>query len=630
MRRTTCLPSSLLAAVAASVTAPATAGGPVITVDTVEDVVDFNAPQRRDSLPGPDGRVSFREAVLAANNTPGPDTIAFAIPPQEWWLFDDRAILKLEDGAFVITDDQTVVDGTTQTAFSGDTNPDGWEVGIYGLEPNGWGAAAIYVSADGCTFLGLDRVMQRGYALSISGNGNRVVTCTISGPIHAAVEITGGFGAPPATGNVIGGTLPGESNTLSGGSSGVRIAAPAENNLVVGNRISGGQIGVWLIGSIYSTTVNGNRIGGPTTEERNVIAGAGYYCCEGAPSGGQVIVEYGIGNVIEGNYIGTTPDGMSNEGQIGPAGVEVFMSSGTVVRHNVISGIAVDGTDHYAGQRFGDGVAVRGNCAGTVIEGNLIGTDATGTNAIPNHRGVVVTPFGPDVPAGTRIGGTDAGAGNLIAFSELEGVRVSSQVSGVTITGNGIFGNGGPGIDLLAPGGGSGPTPNDPGDADQGANGLQNFPVVASAESNGATVAISGSLSSAAGRPYALEFFASAACDGSGFGEGATFLGATEVTTDPAGQAQFALSLPAAVATGDVVTATATDLLPGNTSEFSACRTVAASALPGDLDGDGLVGVTDLLALLSSWGNCPGCPADLDGDGTVGMTDLLALLGNWS
>ena len=53
----------------------------------------------------------------------------------------------------------------------------------------------------------------------------------------------------------------------------------------------------------------------------------------------------------------------------------------------------------------------------------------------------------------------------------------------------------------------------------------------------------------------------------------------------------------------------------------------------GDLDGDGLVAVPDLLALLATWGACPAppasCPADIDGDGVVGAADLLVLLGNW-
>ncbi len=55
---------------------------------------------------------------------------------------------------------------------------------------------------------------------------------------------------------------------------------------------------------------------------------------------------------------------------------------------------------------------------------------------------------------------------------------------------------------------------------------------------------------------------------------------------------------------------------------------------PGaDLDGDGTVGILDLLVLLTNWGQCPDppdvCPADLDGDGTVGILDLLTLLAEW-
>ncbi len=54
--------------------------------------------------------------------------------------------------------------------------------------------------------------------------------------------------------------------------------------------------------------------------------------------------------------------------------------------------------------------------------------------------------------------------------------------------------------------------------------------------------------------------------------------------------------------------------------------------IPGDLDGDGSVGVKDLLTLLGDWGpcdDCNDCPADLDDDCSVGVVDLLILLGNW-
>ena len=58
----------------------------------------------------------------------------------------------------------------------------------------------------------------------------------------------------------------------------------------------------------------------------------------------------------------------------------------------------------------------------------------------------------------------------------------------------------------------------------------------------------------------------------------------------------------------------------------------SAPQIPGDLDGDGTVGVTDLLILLGNWGPCPpkgACPADLNGNGSIGVKDLLILLGNW-
>ena len=53
---------------------------------------------------------------------------------------------------------------------------------------------------------------------------------------------------------------------------------------------------------------------------------------------------------------------------------------------------------------------------------------------------------------------------------------------------------------------------------------------------------------------------------------------------------------------------------------------------PGDLDGNGSVGASDLLLLLASWGpcgKCDDCSADLDSDCTVGASDLLILLANW-
>jgi hypothetical protein len=55
----------------------------------------------------------------------------------------------------------------------------------------------------------------------------------------------------------------------------------------------------------------------------------------------------------------------------------------------------------------------------------------------------------------------------------------------------------------------------------------------------------------------------------------------------------------------------------------------------GDIDGDGIVGISDFLTLLAAWGPCadpcpPACAADLDGDCTVEIADFLLLIANWS
>ena len=51
--------------------------------------------------------------------------------------------------------------------------------------------------------------------------------------------------------------------------------------------------------------------------------------------------------------------------------------------------------------------------------------------------------------------------------------------------------------------------------------------------------------------------------------------------------------------------------------------------MPGDVNGDGVVNVSDLLMVISAWGSCTDCPEDLDGDGEVNVSDLLLILSYW-
>ena len=49
----------------------------------------------------------------------------------------------------------------------------------------------------------------------------------------------------------------------------------------------------------------------------------------------------------------------------------------------------------------------------------------------------------------------------------------------------------------------------------------------------------------------------------------------------------------------------------------------------GDVNGDGIVNVADILIVIIEWGVCSGCPSDVNGDGSVNVNDLLIVIANW-
>jgi hypothetical protein len=225
--------------------------------------------------------------------------------------------------------------------------------------------------------------------------------------------------------------------------------------------------------------------------------------------------------------------------------------------------------------------------SGVTIVGNKIGLNANDQPVLGSVTGIMTANYYLGPVQNVVIGGTTAGEGNEIAGHLLTGISVANTYPSVRILGNSIHDNGGLGIDLITDGFATGVTPNDPLDADTGGNGLQNFPVIQSATQSGATVRVVGTLNSSPNAPFEVQFFASAACDSSGFGEGSTFLGRTQVTTNGAGSAAFDVVLPTAVNAGWFVTATATLEPLGATSEFSACSTIVADAAQSYCFGDG-------------------------------------------
>ena len=271
------------------------------------------------------------------------------------------------------------------------------------------------------------------------------------------------------------------------------------------------------------------------------------------------------GNHIEGNLLGTNPSGTLARPNTG-TGVFIRSPNNTVGGTSPAARNVVSGNAPYDGV-YVSAADVPGLTDGTIIQGNFIGTQADGVSPLGNARfGVLVT----HSSAMTTVGGTDAGAGNRIAFNGDTGVAVHTNGTRNTIRANRIFSSGALGIDLA----GNGVTPNDVGDLDTGPNGLQNFPIIQSvehlvSEGTGST-RILGSFQGAASTTFDLDFFANPACSNfpREFLEGQTYLGTTPVTTDGSGNAAIDVTFPVATETGVRISATATDP-EGNTSEFS-------------------------------------------------------------
>ena len=251
---------------------------------------------------------------------------------------------------------------------------------------------------------------------------------------------------------------------------------------------------------------------------------------------------------IQNNYLGTNAAGSAAVGNGGFGLAIDYGASNTSVLDNVISGNTATSWSASRG-----GIYVYAN--GATIQGNLIGLDATGTSFIPNGGGSSTAGiYEAGGSTSVLIGGTGVGQGNTIAGNTGSGVAVNAS-GNVRILGNAIYGNTGLGIDLDT----NGVTANDAGDGDTGANHLQNFPVLGTVQSNGTNqISIGGTLNSNASSYYRVEFFASTSADGTGYGEGQTYLGYVNVATNGSGNASFSTVLSAVVPVGAYVSATAT------------------------------------------------------------------------
>ncbi len=336
-----------------------------------------------------------------------------------------------------------------------------------------------------------------------------------------------------------------------------------------------------------------NTIGGTVAADRNLASGNA--------AGSGVFIDGGSANVVQGNLIGTNA-----------AGTAVLANGGGITLdnapNNTIGGTAAGAGNVLSGSTY-DGLVIYSTAASaSIVQGNLIGTNAAGTAALANLRfGIYV------LSPNNTIGGTVPGAANVISGNSLAGIdfgdsavdnALQGNKIGVAIDGVSPLGNADDGVEFGDPSGGSGPdngnvvggtTPgtgntiafNDVGVAyGSGGVALGNSifsnrfagieilgaasPSLTSVSVTSAGIQVSGSLSGAeASSDYRIEFFSNSELAANGTEQGRTFLGAITLHTAAAGATSFTANVNAPPAGQDFVTATATTFAGNQTSQFA-------------------------------------------------------------
>ncbi|MBI1914310.1 MAG: hypothetical protein HYS12_06175 [Planctomycetes bacterium] len=418
---------------------------------------------------GNSGLGTLRQAILDANNHAGMDEIHFNISGS------GPHTIQLSSALGSITD-PVIIDGYTQPGARENTLSTGSdavlqiELTTNAAVPNGLILAGTDSVVKGLAINGFQNsgIFSTGARNQIRGNfiGTNLAGDAARGNGVAGVYIIN------TSSNIVGGTDPKDRNVISGnGTDGVIIGhdvatsntPPAQSNQVLNNYIGTNAQGTAALGNVFAgvDVINAvdSTVGGTTASARNVISGNFV---------GVQIYGASQGTLVEGNYIGLDASGgiTAPPPSLGNAGAGVIIRS--FASDNTVGGLATGARNVISGN--GDGVLIQEGAQTNIVEGNSIGTDASGTQARGNvGSGVKLL----DVRNNT-VGGTDSGAGNVISGNGQEGVRVAGNgATGNRIQHNSLFANGGLGINLV--GGIEDPnlvTANDPMDADTGPNNL--------------------------------------------------------------------------------------------------------------------------------------------------------------
>jgi titin len=324
----------------------------------------------------------------------------------------------------------------------------------------------------------------------------------------------------------VGGPTKSARNLISGNAAAVEIE-DSNGNVIEANYIGTDAAGMAAIGNSFGIALgqaNNTIIGGTTPGKRNVISG-----------NSEAINASGTGTMIEGNYIGTNAAGLVAV----PNGGGVDFYGGT---NNVVGGTVAGARNVISGNTSSGVSFVNSGTTANTVEGNYIGTDSTGSGPLPNtgSGGIVVLGGATD----NMLGGTVAGAGNVIANNQT-GVTVDGSTAlGNSILGNSIYASSSlVGIALTS-----------------GGNNNEPAPTITTVFTSGGNTTISGAVIAGTHR---IEVFQNSSCADP---EGKSLVATTTTSTTSWNITVPAISTPA-------LTATSTDTTTGNTSPFSRCAT---------------------------------------------------------
>ncbi|WP_169978199.1 beta strand repeat-containing protein [Tautonia rosea] len=269
----------------------------------------------------------------------------------------------------------------------------------------------------------VQNVLVQGNFIGTDRTGTVALRDGIMGVDGHGVQIVAG------SGHTVGGLTANLGNLISGnGINGVEVRS-GNANRIAANRIGTAVDGVsplrneFLGIRLHQASTN-NTIGGANATP--FVLSAGNLVAHNGGDGIRIQGPGTTGNLVAGNFVGVDVTGTIARENL-DTGIEI--NNATL---NTIGGTGVGMGNLISGNR-GDGILLaNAGAANNLIQGNRIGTNASGTSALPNQED------GIEINGGLNntIGGAAAGAGNLISGNGSDGIELERTSSGNVVQGN--------------------------------------------------------------------------------------------------------------------------------------------------------------------------------------------------